>query len=306
MLNTMKRGLFVGSVVAVVAALLQRRRRSPPAVTRSSASARAARGARGFAMFGGPASVGPVSAAPASAAPASAGPACAATAPAWRSRHARRARRRTARRRRAEDGGDVPAASRWPTSRPTSRAARRSPRRRRRRARRAAGLIAALTKEAKENLDAAVAAGWLTQKQADAVLEGVTEEITELVNNGPPVPPEKSAGPLDAAATYLGMTVADMHTALKGGKTLAQLVTAPKTVDGLVAALTADAKTKLDKAVADERDHAGAGERDPEQADRAGDRLRQRRPRPEGARRRRRTRSRRRCQVHRLKHSVRR
>ena len=111
-----------------------------------------------------------------------------------------------------------------------------------------AGLIGALTAEAKSNLDAAVAAGWLTQKQADAVLEGVTDGITELVNNGPPVPPEKRAGPLDAAATYLGISVADIQTALKGGKTLASLVAAPKTVDGLVAALTADAKTKLDKA----------------------------------------------------------
>lgn len=114
----------------------------------------------------------------------------------------------------------------------------------------AAGLITALTNEAKDNLDAAVAAGWITQKQADGALEGITREITALVNNGPPVLSEKKAGPLEAAATYLGISVDDIHTALKGGKTLAQLVTAPKTVDGLVAALTADAKTKLDKAVA--------------------------------------------------------
>ena len=114
-----------------------------------------------------------------------------------------------------------------------------------------ADLIAALKDAAKGNLDAAVAAGWITQKQADAVLDGVTHELTELVNNGPPVPHEHGPGPLDAAATYLGLTVADLQTALKGGKTLAQLVVAPKTVDGLVAALTAGAKTKLDKAVAD-------------------------------------------------------
>ena len=31
-----------------------------------------------------------------------------------------------------------------------------------------------MTNYAKANLDAAVAAGWLTQKQADAVLDGVT------------------------------------------------------------------------------------------------------------------------------------
>jgi len=87
----------------------------------------------------------------------------------------------------------------------------------------AAGLIAALTAEAKDNLDAAVAADWLTQKQADAMLEHATEEITMLVNNGPPVPPEKRPGPLDAAAKYLGVTVADLRTALKDGKSLADV-----------------------------------------------------------------------------------
>jgi hypothetical protein len=118
------------------------------------------------------------------------------------------------------------------------------------------GLIAALTKDAKENLDAAVAAGWLTQKQADAVLEQTTKAITNLVKNGPPVPPAKGetrAGPLETAATYLDMKVADLLTALKGGKTLAQVtVDKGKTVDGLVTALTAGAKAKLDKAVAND------------------------------------------------------
>jgi hypothetical protein len=114
----------------------------------------------------------------------------------------------------------------------------------------AAGLVTALTDAAKANLDAAVAAGWITQKQADVAIAGVTREITALVNNGPPVLPARKGGPLDAAATYLGMTVEQIHTALKDGKTLAQLVTAPKTVDGLVTALTADARARLDKAVA--------------------------------------------------------
>jgi hypothetical protein len=116
----------------------------------------------------------------------------------------------------------------------------------------AAGLITALTTATKGNLDAAVAAGWITQKQADAVLEGATKTITELVDNGPPVPGEQHAGPLDAAATYLGVTTADLKTALQGGKTLAQVAADKgKTVAGLVTALTADAKTRLDKAVTD-------------------------------------------------------
>ena len=112
------------------------------------------------------------------------------------------------------------------------------------------GLIKALTDAAKANLDAAVTAGWITQKQADAVLEVVTGAITDLVNDGPGVPPAKRVGPLDAAATYLGMSVADLQTALKGGKTLAQVAADKgKTVDGLVTALTADVQTKLDNAV---------------------------------------------------------
>ena len=57
-----------------------------------------------------------------------------------------------------------------------------------------ADLITALTNAAKTNLDAAVAAGWITQKQADAVLEGVTKAVTELVNDGPPVPRVRHAG----------------------------------------------------------------------------------------------------------------
>src|SRR4029079_13580244 len=81
----------------------------------------------------------------------------------------------------------------------------------------ASGLITALTNDAKDNLDAAVAAGWITQKQADAALEGITREVTALVNNGPPVLPTKQAGPLEAAATYLGVTADELHTALKGG-----------------------------------------------------------------------------------------
>jgi hypothetical protein len=118
----------------------------------------------------------------------------------------------------------------------------------------AAGLVDAITAAAKANLDAAVAAGWLTQKQADAVLEGVTAEAKSLVNDGPGVPrtpAAKKAGPLDAAATYLGISTDDIQSALRNGKTLASLVAAPKTVEGLVDAMTADAKTRLDKAVSD-------------------------------------------------------
>ena len=55
---------------------------------------------------------------------------------------------------------------------------------------------------------------------------------------------------LDAAATYLGLTEAELHTQLESGKTLAEIAKDKgKTVDGLKKALTADTKAKLDAAV---------------------------------------------------------
>src|SRR5881409_2836239 len=50
-----------------------------------------------------------------------------------------------------------------------------------------------------------------------------------------------------AAATYLGTSTADLRTKMQAGQTLAQIAaaTAGKTRDGLVAALTADAKAKI-------------------------------------------------------------
>jgi hypothetical protein len=49
------------------------------------------------------------------------------------------------------------------------------------------------------------------------------------------------------AATYLGTTTADLRTKMQAGQTLAQIAaaTSGKSRDGLVAALTTDAKTKI-------------------------------------------------------------
>src|SRR4051812_31415758 len=57
--------------------------------------------------------------------------------------------------------------------------------------------------------------------------------------------------PLAAAATYLGMTQAELRTALGSGKTLADVASATsgKSTAGLIAALVADAKSKLAAAV---------------------------------------------------------
>lgn len=56
---------------------------------------------------------------------------------------------------------------------------------------------------------------------------------------------------LAAAATYLGLSEADLRAELQSGKTLAQIAEAKKKpVDGLEKALAAETKTKLDAAVA--------------------------------------------------------
>ena len=56
--------------------------------------------------------------------------------------------------------------------------------------------------------------------------------------------------PLAAAATYLGITTADLQTKIRAGQTLAQIAnaTAGKSRDGLVGALVSDATAKIDAA----------------------------------------------------------
>jgi hypothetical protein len=114
-----------------------------------------------------------------------------------------------------------------------------------------AALIDAIVAAQKTVLDTQNAAGWLTDAQEASLLAAFTKSVTSLVNVGPPVPPTKKPGLLETAATHLGMTVAELQTALIGGKTLAQVAADKgKTVEGLVTALTAQAKTSLDAAVA--------------------------------------------------------
>ena len=115
-----------------------------------------------------------------------------------------------------------------------------------------AKLQAAIQNAMSKRLDAAVASGALTQAEADRLKERLRQGGLPLV------PPLRGGGlrghhflhGLDAAATYLGMTRAQLRTALTSGKTLAQVATdRGKSVDGLVDALVADAKTHLDRAV---------------------------------------------------------
>src|SRR5215203_3523479 len=117
-------------------------------------------------------------------------------------------------------------------------------------------LTNALKKALANRVDAAVADGRLTQEQADRIKEHIQSGELPLFF-GPPhrgglVPgfgPAHHHG-FDAAAKYLGLTDAQLRTELESGKTLAQVAQAHgKTVDGLVDALVADFKTKIDAAV---------------------------------------------------------
>jgi hypothetical protein len=97
-----------------------------------------------------------------------------------------------------------------------------------------------------ERLDAAVAAGRITEEQAD--------KIRERIESGDFLGPHViEGGPaLDGAADYLGLTEAELHERLRDGQTLAEIARAEgKSVDGLEQALVASGKKKLDQAVED-------------------------------------------------------
>jgi uncharacterized protein YidB (DUF937 family) len=120
-----------------------------------------------------------------------------------------------------------------------------------------AKLSSALKKALEDRIDAAVAAGRLTKEQG-------AELKQRLESNGVPLvaPPFFGHGHfgdhglhgLDAAASYLGLSEAQLRAQLESGKTLAQVAKAQgKSVDGLVATLKADLKQHLDQAVSDGR-----------------------------------------------------
>jgi polyhydroxyalkanoate synthesis regulator phasin len=116
-------------------------------------------------------------------------------------------------------------------------------------------LTAALKTALENRVDAAVAAGRLTEAQGKELKAWIDAGEVPLFGFGGPGfghhggPHSIHAG-LDAAAGYLGMTEAQLHTALESGKTLAQVAKSKgKSVDGLVNAMVADAKADLAAAV---------------------------------------------------------
>jgi DNA-binding transcriptional MerR regulator len=136
------------------------------------------------------------------------------------------------------------------------------------------GLEDAIFADAKANLDQAVTDGKLTAEKEAQILQRLRDKVDEIVNRtGPPArakagKPGKQKGAaalrsaVQATATYLGLTVDQIREQLKAGKSLAQVAVASgKTVAGLEAAIVADAKTVIDKLVADGKISAERGQK---------------------------------------------
>jgi hypothetical protein len=110
----------------------------------------------------------------------------------------------------------------------------------------------ALEKALENRVDAAVAAGRLPKEQGDALKARIESGEVPLfggLHGG--FEHHHLFGGLDAAASYLGLTEAELRSQLESGKTLAQVAKdRGKSVDGLVQALYDAAKKRLDADVA--------------------------------------------------------
>ena len=111
-------------------------------------------------------------------------------------------------------------------------------------------LTAALKKALENRVDAAAAAGRLTKAQGEELKQRIESGDLPLFF-GPRGGPHEHFGELDAAASYLGLTEAQLETQLESGKSLAQVAKdRGKSVDGLIQALVDRATKRLDAAVA--------------------------------------------------------
>jgi hypothetical protein len=113
----------------------------------------------------------------------------------------------------------------------------------------------ALSEALKNRVDAAVEAGRLTEAQGQELKERIDAGEVPLVGPGPGHGRHHGPGPgLDAAASYLGLTEAELRTALEDGDTLAEVAQEQgKSVEGLVDAMVVEAQERLDQAVEDGR-----------------------------------------------------
>ncbi|MGB2876329.1 MAG: hypothetical protein WBB76_12770 [Gaiellaceae bacterium] len=113
-------------------------------------------------------------------------------------------------------------------------------------------LSSALKKALENRVDAAVAAGRITKAEGDQLKQRIESENVPFF--GPMLGfghfGLHRLGGLSAAASYLKVTESQLDSKLDSGKTLAQIAKDEgKSVDGLVAAMKNDLKTKLDQAV---------------------------------------------------------
>jgi hypothetical protein len=114
-----------------------------------------------------------------------------------------------------------------------------------------AALANALKTALKHRIDAAVAAGRLTREQGEALKARIAAGDVPFLFGGFHHGPFGHFLQLDAAASYLGLTEAQLRNELARGKTLAQIAEdRGKSVDGLVDAMAAEVKARLDDAVA--------------------------------------------------------
>jgi len=118
-----------------------------------------------------------------------------------------------------------------------------------------ADLSNALKQALKNRVDAAVKDGRLTKQMGDAMKKRIDAGGVPLFGLGPRFDRDHGRGfffhgKLEAAATYLGMSEEQLRDALSNGKTLAEVARGHgKSVDGLVDAMLADAKQKLEAGV---------------------------------------------------------
>ncbi len=116
-----------------------------------------------------------------------------------------------------------------------------------------AELSDALKDAYKARIDAAIEAGELTKQQGDALKERIESgelPLLGLHHGGPDGDHGGFHGNLDAAATYLGLTEAELHEQLESGKTLAEVAgDQGKSADGLEQALVNAAKQDIAAAV---------------------------------------------------------
>jgi len=111
-------------------------------------------------------------------------------------------------------------------------------------------LTAALKQALENQVDAALSAGQITQAQADQMKADIESGQLPLLGlrggHGGDHGPGHGAD-LSTAASYLGVTAAELRTSLESGKSLADVAKAQgKSVDGLVGALVDAAKQRLD------------------------------------------------------------